>query len=195
MAYDATGQIGLPADMRFSDILSPSESGVPYDVVVGYLDGDTVGRGFMRGYYHESRWGSLYYFERDTVTGGWKPKDSTDGLSRQWVGEENAGGWFFVEYEPTALVDGLTAYAWDAPLDSSTLCQKTELLLRYDTSKQAWRFDAFGKGLDYKRLNTGRFVLFADGASEGVGFTVDGTAIKMNSARYKLGVDGWELVE
>ena len=189
MAFDPTGEIGLYAEYEHSDILPNDVSGLPYDVVVAHYAGETEGRGFMRGYYHESRWGCIYWFEKDNATGGWKPKGTADGSHRAWIGVENSGGHYFVEYQGE-LVDGTTGLAWRAPVDGDD-CRETELYFRYDAEKAAWRFDAFAKTLNYDFLSAGFnktfFVLFKDGDTEGVGFTANEfEGVALNGIKYVL---------
>ena len=64
MAFDPTGQVGLPQDLEYSDILPSTQSGMPKgcDVIVAYNPAAPtyLGVGYMRGFYHPTRWGGRF---------------------------------------------------------------------------------------------------------------------------------------
>ena len=163
MAFDPTGQLGLPQDLEYSDILPSTQSGMPKgcDVIVAYNPAAPtyLGVGYMRGFYHPTRWGRTIYYAKDTTTGGWRPADyGANGYSYYAVEERFCGKWkmMMIAYATASLKDGVTAKPWImiGGTQASAYGNATSLTLRYDTGLAGetggvWRFSNWGKTYSY----------------------------------------------
>ena len=175
MAFDPTGEVGLPQDLTYTDVYTAGSSthcvakGFPYDVVIAYNPADTAhkyaAQGFLRGYYHPKRWGYFWRFVWDSTAGGWKPIGVTDGYTRFWVEPRFCGehGFYIVEYNAASLADGVTAKGWYAPPYGAVvdpfLAKYSSLVntFRYDTGLPnetggVWRLSNWAKTYDYDWL-------------------------------------------
>ncbi len=177
MAFDPTGQVGLPQDLTYTDVFlgntatHPVAANFPYDVVIAYDPSDTThkyaAQGFLRGYYHPTRWGYFWRFIWDSTVGGWKPKGEmdlkfTNGYKRFWVERRFCGahGFYLLEYAEASLKDGVTAYGYYAPPYGAAVDpflaydNKLTPTFRYDTGLPnetggVWRLSNWAKTYDY----------------------------------------------
>ena len=87
MAFDPTGQVGLPQDLTY-ELLTPSQSGVRADiaevvVAVNPAKPTDPPRAFWRGLNGGLSWGQVGAgttpFVKDTTLGTWKPNYGSNG--------------------------------------------------------------------------------------------------------------------
>ena len=179
MAFDPTGQVGLPQDLTYSDILPPEQSGINVegvDVIVAYNPALLTERadGYWRGWKGSPVWASFgeKNYARDTTLGIWKPNFSgtiivpSSGASGdiQTVNneifypiEERFGGRQYplcTSFNKGTLVDGKTAGLW-ALIGGHWL--GVGVTMRYDTGLDGetggvWRFSNWAKAYGYDYL-------------------------------------------
>ena len=170
MAFDPTGEVGLPQDLTYSDLLPSSVTGVPYDVVVAINPNDTskkyFARGYLRGYHHPKRWGKWYDFQWDSTLGNWRHYGMTAGnYQKYWVYPKYCGTQqhYIVPYAAASLKDGVTATGWVCNFGGRADMGWTNNLtpaFRYDTGLPdmpdgevgVWRFSNWAKTYDYDCL-------------------------------------------
>ena len=177
MAFDPTGQVGLPQDLTYSDILPTEQSGFPSDweVVVAYNPAAPTyfGRGYMRGFHSKKRWSPTSYYLKDTTTGGWHPYATghpgnavPNGYSSYHILPKYCGlydGFWVTFYAPASLKDGVTAYGYYFHPDmigiggSPTVAEGFYTTFRYDTGLPGetggvWRYSNWAKTYSYDFL-------------------------------------------
>lgn len=176
MAFDPTGQVGLPQDLTY-ELLTPSQSGVRADiaeVVVATNPASPTSppRAFWRGLNGGLSWGQVGLaggymngYVKDTTLGTWRPAFVSSGTWNTTHGhtyypiEERFIGTNFnnpvcVSYAPASLKDGVTAKAyafWGGTWDL------TGVTMRYDTGLAGetggvWRVSNWAKTYSYDVL-------------------------------------------
>jgi hypothetical protein len=168
MAFDPTGQVGLPQDLTY-ELLTPSQSGFaePVQVVVATNPASPTSppRAFWRGLNGGLSWGqvglaggSYSGYVKDTTLGTWKPNYGSNGqiaypLEERFIGS-NFGQPTHVLYAPASLKDGVTAVAccfWGG------VWYGTGVTMRYDTGLDGetggvWRLSNWAKTYSYDVL-------------------------------------------
>ena len=169
MAFDPTGQVGLPQDLTY-ELLTPSQSGVRADiaeVVVATNPAKPTDppRAFWRGLNGGLSWGQvgtagsvLGGYIKDTTLGTWRPNFGSNGDTYYPIEERFIGTNFncpvCVSYATASLKDGVTASAycfWGG------VWQWMNVTMRYDTGLAGetggvWRLSNWAKTYSYDVL-------------------------------------------
>ena len=176
MAFDPTGQVGLPQDLTY-ELLTPSQSGVRADiaevvVAVNPAKPTDLPRAFWRGLNGGLSWGQVGCagslqsgYIKDTTLGTWRPAFVSSGtwntthghtyypIEERFIGT-NFGNPVCVSYAPASLKDGVTAYAYCL---GGGVWQWTSVTMRYDTGLDGetggvWRLSNWAKTYSYDVL-------------------------------------------
>jgi hypothetical protein len=174
MAFDPTGQLGLPQDLTY-ELLTPSQSGFaePVQVVVATNPARPTSppRAFWRGLNGGLSWGQvgaaggyMSGYIKDTTLGTWRPAFVSSGtwntthghtyypIEERFIGT-NFNNPMCVSYAPASLKDGVTAYAyclWGG-------IWWPDVIMRYDTGLAGetggvWRLSNWAKTYGYDVL-------------------------------------------
>ena len=175
MAFDPTGQVGLPQDLTY-ELLTPSQSGFaePVQVVVAVNPAKPTDppRAFWRGLNGGLSWGQVGCagssqggYIKDTTLGTWRPAFVSSGtwntthghtyypIEERFIGT-NYNCPLCVSYAPASLKDGVTATAY-AFWGGAWL--GAGVTMRYDTGLAGetggvWRFSNWAKTYSYDYL-------------------------------------------
>ena len=175
MAFDPTGQVGLPQDLTY-ELLTPSQSGVRADiaevvVAVNPASPTSPPRAFWRGLNGGLSWGQVGCagssqggYIKDTTLGTFRPNfastspytqhgDTYYPIEERFIGT-NFGNPVCVSYAPASLKDGVTALAC---CFCGGVWYWTDVTMRYDTGLDGetggvWRLSNWAKTYGYDVL-------------------------------------------
>ena len=154
MAFDASGQIGLPSGLEYEE-LPANQSGFTFRVVVGYepalktLDGYKP-QGFALLGGAGVQWFPVMNYEWDSTRGAWQPVGMSVGA------EKFAARLGATDYvvEAAAETDGaLSAKVFTLAQKFLSATPADNLIMRFDAGK-GWRFANWAAKYDYDFLST-----------------------------------------